>query len=105
MTTVTATEIQNNFGYFLRKKFLREQIFSICPNKRIQELLLIPTVTLHYPCIYNVLTMFLANNIIQSKKAVTREQRIIFGVARDNFNAETLEIFRDVDEMKKSIHD
>ena len=35
-------------------------------------------------------------------KQAIREQRIPFDVARDNFNAETLEAFREVEEMKKN---
>ena len=35
-------------------------------------------------------------------KQAIREQRIPFEVARDNFNAETLEAFREVEEMKKN---
>ena len=35
-------------------------------------------------------------------KQAIREQRIPFEVARDNFNVETLEAFREVEEMKKN---
>ena len=35
-------------------------------------------------------------------KQAIREQRIPFEIARDNFNAETLEAFREVEEMKKN---
>ena len=35
-------------------------------------------------------------------KQAIREQRIPFDVARDNFNAETLEAFKEVEEMKKN---
>ena len=35
-------------------------------------------------------------------KQAIREQRIPFEVARDNFNAETLEAFKEVEEMKKN---
>ena len=33
---------------------------------------------------------------------VTNEQRIPFEIARDHFNVETLEAFREVEEMKKN---
>lgn len=35
-------------------------------------------------------------------KQAIREQRIPFEISRDNFNAETLEAFREVEEMKKN---
>ena len=35
-------------------------------------------------------------------KQAIREQRIPFEVARNNFNVETLEAFREVEEMKKN---
>lgn len=35
-------------------------------------------------------------------KQAIREQRIPFEVSRDNFNSETLEAFREVEEMKKN---
>ena len=35
-------------------------------------------------------------------KQAIREQRIPFEIARDHFNAETVEAFRDVEEMKKN---
>ena len=35
-------------------------------------------------------------------KQAIREQRIPFEIARDHFNAETLEAFREVEEMKKN---
>lgn len=38
---------------------------------------------------------------IAAKQAI-REQRIPFEISRDNFNAETLEAFREVEEMKKN---
>lgn len=38
---------------------------------------------------------------VKVTKQEIREQRISFEVARDNFNAETLEAFKEVEEMKK----
>ena len=35
-------------------------------------------------------------------KQAIREQRIPFEISRDHFNAETLEAFREVEEMKKN---
>ncbi|MBQ9767863.1 MAG: type II toxin-antitoxin system RelB/DinJ family antitoxin [Lachnospiraceae bacterium] len=35
-------------------------------------------------------------------KQAIREQRIPFEISRDNFNSETLEAFREVEEMKKN---
>ena len=36
-------------------------------------------------------------------KQAIREQRIPFQISRDNFNSETLEAFKEVEEMKKNL--